>query len=84
MLALSCRGDRFIFPSRGRNADAELVCRALNNALETRHIEGRLIFHSDQGSQYSSKKFHRLLWRNKVIQSMSRRGNCDDNSLISG
>ncbi len=60
--------------------DAELVCRALSNALETRHIEGRLIFHSDQGSQYSSNKFRRLLWRNKIIQSMSRRGNCWDNS----
>ncbi|WP_115826861.1 DDE-type integrase/transposase/recombinase [Xenorhabdus cabanillasii] len=36
--------------------DAELVCRALNNALETRHTEGRLIFHSDPGNQYSSKK----------------------------
>ncbi|MBC8950050.1 integrase-like protein [Xenorhabdus ehlersii] len=42
--------------------DAELICRALNNALETRHIEGRLVFHSDQGSQYRSKKFRRLLW----------------------
>ncbi|WP_422109050.1 transposase [Xenorhabdus bovienii] len=62
--------------------DAELVCRALSNALETRPIEGQLIFHSDQGSQYSSKKFHRLLWRNQLIQSMSRRGYCYDNSPI--
>ncbi|WP_230578418.1 IS3 family transposase [Xenorhabdus bovienii] len=60
--------------------DAELVCRALSNALETRPIEGRLIFHSDQGSQYSSKRFRRLLWRNQIIQSMSRRGCCYDNS----
>ncbi|WP_422646058.1 IS3 family transposase [Xenorhabdus kozodoii] len=60
--------------------DAELVCRALNNALETRSIEGRRVFHSDQGSQYRSKKFRRLLWQNKIIQSMSRRGNCYDNS----
>ncbi len=60
--------------------DAELVCRALSNALETRHIKGGLIFHSEQGSQYSSNKFRRLLWRNKIIQSMSRRGNCLDNS----
>ncbi|MDE1476899.1 DDE-type integrase/transposase/recombinase [Xenorhabdus bovienii] len=48
--------------------DAELVCRALSNALETRHREGRLIFHSGQGSQYSSKRFRRLLWRNKNAQ----------------
>ncbi|PHM66593.1 transposase OrfAB, subunit B [Xenorhabdus sp. KJ12.1] len=60
--------------------DAELICRALNNALETRHIEGRLVFHSDQGSQYRSKKFRRLLWQHKIIQSMSRKGNCYDNS----
>ncbi len=56
--------------------DAERVCRA----LETRPIEGRLIFHSGQGSQYSSKKFRRLLWRTQIIQSMSRRGCCYDNS----
>ncbi|MBI6550766.1 transposase [Xenorhabdus sp. VLS] len=33
-----------------------------------------------QGSQYSSKKFRRLLWQNKIIQSLSRRGCCYDNS----
>ncbi|WP_439153514.1 DDE-type integrase/transposase/recombinase [Xenorhabdus santafensis] len=43
--------------------DAERVCRALSNALATRHIEGRQIFHFDQGSQYSSKKCHHLFWR---------------------
>ncbi|WP_374050736.1 IS3 family transposase [Xenorhabdus taiwanensis] len=51
--------------------DAELVCRALNNALETRHIEGRLVFHSDQGSQYSSRKFRRLLWHNKMLRVLA-------------
>lgn len=60
--------------------DAELVCRAMRNALESRNIKGRLLFHSDQGSQYSSKKFRQLLWRNGVMQSMSRRGNCWDNA----
>ncbi len=60
--------------------DAELVCKAMRNALESRHIRGRLLFHSDQGSQYSSKKFRQLLWRNGVVQSMSRRGHCWDNA----
>ncbi|WP_276511086.1 DDE-type integrase/transposase/recombinase [Xenorhabdus indica] len=64
----------------GSSPDAELVCRVLNNELETRHLEGRLVFHSDQGSQYRSKKFRRLLWQNKIIQSMSRKDNCYDNS----
>nr|UVN17728.1 Integrase core domain protein [Xenorhabdus vietnamensis] len=71
---------RVVGMAMSTSPDAGLVCRALRNALESRHIEGRLIFHSDQGSQYSSQKFRRLLWRNKIIQSMSRKGCCYDNS----
>ncbi|MBS9435556.1 IS3 family transposase [Photorhabdus hainanensis] len=61
-------------------ADAELICRALRHALEIRRPEKRVVFHSDQGSQYSSKRYRQLLWREGVIQSMSRRGNCWDNA----
>lgn len=57
-----------------------LVCRALRNALETRSRDGRLLFHSDQGVQYKSNKYRKLLWRYGVMQSMSRRGNCLDHS----
>ena len=39
-----------------------------------------LMFHSDQGCQYASRRFRRLLWRYQVKQSMSRRGNCWDNA----
>ncbi|PHM28757.1 transposase (fragment) [Xenorhabdus innexi] len=46
---------RVVGMAMSTSPDAERVCRALNNALETRHIEGRLIFHSDQGSQYSDQ-----------------------------
>ena len=60
--------------------DADVVSKAMRNALETRRIKHRLLFHSDQGAQYSSKKYRRLLWRHGVMQSMSRRGNCLDNS----
>ena len=38
------------------------------------------MFHSDQGSQYASRKFRRVLWRNRIEQRMSRRGNCWDNA----
>ncbi|CAK6500563.1 IS3 family transposase ISKpn37 (plasmid) [Serratia marcescens] len=60
--------------------DANLACRAMRNALETRRRHGRLLFHSDQGCQYKSKQYRQLLWRSGVMQSMSRRGNCLDNS----
>ncbi|MXS85848.1 hypothetical protein ABO04_07990 [Nitrosomonas sp. HPC101] len=31
-----------------------------------------MIFHSDQGSQYVSRKFRQRLWRYRMVQSMSR------------
>lgn len=71
---------RIIGSALSLTAGADLVCRALRNALETRPRDGRLLFHSDQGVQYKSNKYRKLLWRYGVIQSMSRRGNCLDNS----
>ena len=38
------------------------------------------MFHSDQGSQYGSKSFRQRIWRYRMKQSMSRRGNCYDNA----
>ncbi|MDN4545791.1 integrase core domain-containing protein, partial [Pseudomonas sp. C32] len=34
----------------------------------------------DQGSQYASRLFRQRLWRYRMRQSMSRRGNCWDNA----
>lgn len=39
-----------------------------------------LIFHSDQGWQYQMKGYHKLLKEKGIRQSMSRKGNCLDNS----
>ena len=39
-----------------------------------------LIFHSDQGWQYQMPQYHRALKNHEIIQSMSRKGNCLDNS----
>ena len=41
-----------------------------------------LIFHSDQGWQYQHKTFQRLLLERGIRQSMSRKGNCLDNSVM--
>lgn len=38
------------------------------------------MLHSDQGVHYTSPKFHQLLKRYNIQQSMSRRGNCWDNA----
>jgi len=60
--------------------DADLVVHALEMAYEQRGRPLGLLFHSDQGSQYASRKFRQRLWRYRIQQSMSRRGNCWDNS----
>lgn len=60
--------------------DSELTKKALTMAYESRGCPTGLLFHSDQGMHYTSNKFRRLLWRYKIKQSMSRRGNCWDNS----
>ncbi|MBY4679139.1 IS3 family transposase [Marinobacterium arenosum] len=61
-------------------ADSELVINALNMAWEARGRPAGVLFHSDQGSQYGSHKFRQYLWRYRMTQSMSRRGNCWDNA----
>ncbi|MFF6586542.1 IS3 family transposase [Pseudomonas aeruginosa] len=60
--------------------DAELVIQALDMAYEQRGRPQQVLFHSDQGSQYASRLFWQRLWRYRMQQSMSRRGNCWDNS----
>ena len=60
--------------------DADLVIKALDRAYEMRGRPQGVLFHSDQGSQYGSRSFRQRLWRFRMVQSMSRRGNCYDNA----
>lgn len=60
---------------------AELVCEALDAAVRARRPPPGLVFHSDRGSQYASKTFRRRLFRYRMRQSMSRKGNCWDNAV---
>lgn len=60
--------------------DTALTAKALTMAYESRGRPKGVMFHSDQGCHYTSKKFRQLLWRYSIKQSMSRRGNCWDNA----
>ena len=42
----------------------------------------KLIFHSDQGWQYQQTSFQNSLKEHNITQSMSRKGNCLDNSVM--
>lgn len=61
--------------------NSDLVEKALQHALMDRKVESGIIFHSDQGVQYASDSFRKLLKNNGFIQSMSRKGNCYDNAV---
>ncbi len=60
--------------------DTTLTGKALAMAFESRGRPRNMMFHSDQGCHYTSRKFRQLLWRYQIKQSLSRRGNCWDNS----
>ena len=66
----------------GRNIDAELAMNAMGNALALRGPHEGLVFHSDRGVQYSSKKYRKLLEDNGVTASMSAPGCPYDNSCM--
>ncbi|RXA97344.1 IS3 family transposase [Escherichia coli] len=71
---------RVIGWSLSAHADTALISSALRMAYETRGQPRDVVFHSDQGSQYTGLKYQQLLWRCRINQSVSRRGNCWDNS----
>ena len=48
--------------------------------FESRGRPQGVMFHSDQGSHYTSLSYRQLLWRYQIKQSMSRRGNYWDNA----
>jgi len=60
--------------------NSALTKKALMMAYESRGQPTKVMFHSDQGTQYTSLSFRQLLWRYGMKQSMSRRGNCWDNA----
>jgi transposase InsO family protein len=60
----------------------ELAAAALRMALQQRKPPPGLLLHSDRGSQYASLEYQALLGRHGIRCSMSRKGNCWDNSVM--
>ena len=59
----------------------EPILKALDRAIKiTNKSKEERIFHSDQGWAYQVKQYTSKLESNGIIQSMSRKGNCLDNS----
>jgi putative transposase len=72
---LACLQDKFT-----ERMTAQLVIDVFLQARRRGLINKGAIIHTDQGSQYASVEYRRLLYINGFRQSMSRRGNCYDNA----
>ena len=63
--------------------NALAVMEGLEEAIQTTNdCPYRRTFHSDQGWAYQMKAYRNKLKEYKIFQSMSRKGNCLDNSLM--
>lgn len=65
-----------------KNMTDDLVISAFNKALITRGIKKDGIFHSDRGSQYTSKDFESLLKALNIKHSYSKKGYPYDNASM--
>lgn len=68
--------------SMSASMTAQLVTDALLMAIWRRGRPDALLHHSDQGSQYTSEQFRKLMEDNGVTCSMSRSGNVWDNAAM--
>lgn len=63
------------------NCGAHLVTDVIRQ-VERNFPAKSLLFHSDQGSQFTSKEVVEKIASFRWVQSMSRKGNCWDNAVI--
>jgi putative transposase len=68
--------------SMNRRMKIDLVSDALKMALLQRSPQAGLLHQSDQGSQYASHDYQKLLGGYGIRVSMSRAGNCYDNAVL--
>lgn len=61
---------------------AQLVKASMEQAFKDRNPKAGLLFHSDRGRQYASDEVRNLLESKEAVPSMSKKGDCWDNSVV--
>ena len=80
VMDLYCR--KVISWEMSKRMTVDLVERAMQMAITLRWPADGVIFHSDRDSQYTSKRFDRLLKKRCIQASMSDVGPCWDNAVV--
>ena len=88
-VVLDLKSRRVIGWSMRDSLEQTLVHEALEMALGQRpcaevegEVDGKLLFHSDRGSQYAAHDYRERLLDCNITCSMSRKGNCWDNAVV--
>lgn len=66
----------------GSRPTYSLVSEMLEKALDRLPEDHQLLMHSDQGWHYQMSQYRHALESRNIVQSMSRKGNCYDNSVM--
>lgn len=65
----------------GGHVDKNLTTEAFKMAIINRNPKHKFIHHSDQGAEYTNNEYQNILKNHGIISSMSRSGNCYDNTV---
>ncbi|WP_246215612.1 IS3 family transposase [Listeria valentina] len=65
----------------GASIDTNLAITTLNKALRARILTDSVLFHTDQGSQYTSFEFRKFLDNHPIVHSLSKPGYPWDNAV---
>jgi len=68
--------------SLSKSPNFHQITKMLKDAFQKIPDNSQLILHSDQGWQYQMKVYQKMLRDKGIRQSMSRKGNCIDNSVM--
>ncbi len=68
--------------SISKRMTTDLICKAMVMAYNIRQPPFGLVFHSDRGSQYTSKRYRKLLSHYGIRASMGDVGACWDNAVV--
>lgn len=65
-----------------KSPNFDLITKMINSAFKRISNDTHLLLHSDQGWHYQMQDYQKMLKDKGVRQSMSRKGNCYDNSVM--
>ena len=74
--------NRIVGYSIDERMKARLAVAAINNAAGRRGDVAGCIFHTDRGSQFRSRKVHRVLAHHRMVGSMGQVGSAGDNAAM--